>query len=456
MGFFQNDAGNNDLKTALDKINAATPTAAQLTLPQLQQFVQQGVLSPQEYQAVLADPATYSKIIQSTQDSSGANAQKAALQQLSGTIQAGGSTDINKANLLNNINQTNQAMKASRDAISENAQERGVSGGGLEFMQKLADEQGNATTANSNAVNSAANNAQLALNSIAQQGQIGSTLQSQANQMSEAQAQAAQQIAQYNSQLQSSANQYNTQTANEAQAANLAEKQQVADNNTANANMRTQFNATVPETVFNNAIGAANEYNNLAGAKNSQQSQDNAFTGQLLGTAGTVLGGMYGGPAGAAIGGAAGKAVAGGGTDVGAGGTYQGTPEAAGQNSNQYSPYKYPSTNGYAKGGMVKCYAEGGEVHDHQLCMKAGGGVPGSAPVPGDSPVNDTVDAKLSPGEVVIPRSITQAPDAPAKAAGFVAGQQGGSMMPTVSSFAEALKMLESQGIELTLSAKGA
>lgn len=39
--------------------------------------------------------------------------------------------------------------------------------------------------------------------------------------------------------------------------------------------------------------------------------------------------------------------------------------------------------------------------HDY----RGGGPVPGKAPVPGDSPKNDIVDAKLSPGEGVVPRS---------------------------------------------------
>lgn len=50
-----------------------------------------------------------------------------------------------------------------------------------------------------------------------------------------------------------------------------------------------------------------------------------------------------------------------------------------------------------------------------------GGRVAGRAQVRGDSPQNDTVPARLSPGEVVIPRSIAQAPDAPRRAAEFVA-----------------------------------
>lgn len=45
----------------------------------------------------------------------------------------------------------------------------------------------------------------------------------------------------------------------------------------------------------------------------------------------------------------------------------------------------------------------------------------GQAPVSGDSYKNDTVPAMLSPGEIVIPRSISMSENAPEKAAAFVA-----------------------------------
>lgn len=54
------------------------------------------------------------------------------------------------------------------------------------------------------------------------------------------------------------------------------------------------------------------------------------------------------------------------------------------------------------------------------LGLAEGGKVPGKAPVKGDSPKNDIVDAKLSPGEIVIPRHITMHPNAPELAAKFV------------------------------------
>lgn len=52
--------------------------------------------------------------------------------------------------------------------------------------------------------------------------------------------------------------------------------------------------------------------------------------------------------------------------------------------------------------------------------MSDGGVVPGQAPVPGDSPANDIVPARLSPGEVVIPREVMSSPDPVAAAAHFV------------------------------------
>lgn len=65
---------------------------------------------------------------------------------------------------------------------------------------------------------------------------------------------------------------------------------------------------------------------------------------------------------------------------------------------------------GMAYGGMVPSYACGGEAPGK---MARGG--------PVDSEKNDTVPAMLSPGEIVIPRSVTLAPDAPERAAAFVA-----------------------------------
>ena len=461
MGLFNNNAGNNDISQAVAALQAVNvPNASQLSLPELQKYVQAGVLTPQQYQAISDDPNTYQQV-SSQADQSGTSAQKSALQQLSGISQAGGSTPINQANLLNNINQTNQAMQAGRSGIMENAQERNVSGGGMDMINQLMNEQSNAQTANSGAVNAAANNAQLGLNAIAQQGTIGSNLQGQANQMSQAQAQAAQQIGQYNSQLQSAANQYNTQNNNQAQQMNLANAQNVSGANTDLANQQTQYNATVPQTVYQDqmqkASGLANTYQAGAGIAQGAQNNQNAMYGSLLGT-GAKLGAAYmtGGASAAAP--AAASTV---GKDPNAAPYAHGgeVVDSADKEFHSAMRQEGPPSQGYCNGGT--CYAQGGEVHDHRLCMMAGGGVPGddSQMDPGvDSTENDTVPANLSPHEIVLPRSVAQAPDAPEQAAQFVQGIKGGQqpqdmsgLSPTVGSFQEALKILEANGLELRL-----
>jgi hypothetical protein len=244
--------------------------------------------------------------------------------------------------------------------------------------------------------------------------------------------------------LQSQANQYNTEQANQAQQMNLANAQGISGANTDLANQRTQYNAAVPQTVYQDqmqkATGVANAYQNQGQMAQNAQNNQNAAYGNLLGT-GAKLGAAYM-----------------------TGGASAAAPAVAGATN------KTTASDGYnaAHGGEVPnmchggtCYAEGGEVHDHNLCMMAGGGVPGddSQMDPGvDSTENDTVPANLSPHEIVLPRSVAQAPDAPQQAAQFVQGIKGGQqpqdmagLSPTVGSFQEALKILEANGLELRL-----
>ncbi len=502
MGFFQSDAGSSELEKALKAIQSVRgPTAAELTLPELQEYVAFGILTPQQYEAISANPDVYKQSIQETQDNSGSDAQKAALQQLGGIVQSGGSTPINEANLRNNINTTNQAMKASRSAIGQNAQERGVAGGGLEFISKLMDEQGNAEIANQGAVQAGANNAQLALQALTQQGSLGGQMQGQANQMSQAQADAARQIAEYNSQLQSQANQYNAQTANQAQQLNQANGQDISNKNTANANMRIQENAAIPQKMYDNSMGKASAiagaYNNQAGNASRNAQGNNALTGNLIGTGARLVGAMYGGPVGAAGAGVAADKLTGKDpNDYAKGGEVKkpmdpkmatgqvpGVPALPGfgkaprpadhlrqkleamiknptaMKSDEQREMDGETGPNLAHGGQVECYADGGEVHDHEICMEAGGPVPGDEsemPMGVDDESQDVVDAHLSPGEIVLPRSVTQSPDAPQQAEQFVQQTQGGGM-PTASagSFSEVLAKLAENGIELRLATKG-
>ena len=72
-------------------------------------------------------------------------------------------------------------------------------------------------------------------------------------------------------------------------------------------------------------------------------------------------------------------------------------------------------------GGQVNPNGPQSALGQMLMQMRGGGMVPGTARVAGDSPKNDTVPIRASPGEIVIPRTIAQSDDAPAKAAEFVA-----------------------------------
>lgn len=108
-----------------------------------------------------------------------------------------------------------------------------------------------------------------------------------------------------------------------------------------------------------------------------------------------------------------------------AGGTMMagGAMDAVGAGASTYGPMA-------AADAAVMMAAHGGQIpnHDgprskagqHFRNMKSGGNVPGKAAVAGDSRKNDNQKAMLSPGEIVIPRSIAMGKNAPEKAAAFV------------------------------------
>lgn len=155
--------------------------------------------------------------------------------------------------------------------------------------------------------------------------------------------------------------------------------------NVAGQQVQNQGNAIMGQNqlaqgILNTTAGGINNQNQnalqntqMANQVNMQnQNMQTQLLGGLANAAGPAIGMMFGGPAGAA----AGSTIA--------GGSKMGQSMSAG--------------------------------------MANGGVVPGKAKVAGDSPVNDTVSAQLSPGEVVIPRSIMESKDPASAAAAFVQG----------------------------------
>lgn len=351
-----------------------TPESDQMMVT-LQNLVQQGIITPQQLQVALQDRNAFDNITSSPEF---AAAQQSALTQLQQIGSEGGMTPIDRAKLQDITDEQNTTARGRTEAVMQNARERGIGGSGLEMASRLQGEQSAADRASRQGTDVAAMAQQRALDAIQGAGEMGGRMQEAEFNREATKAQSQNAIDAANTAMMNQGRMYNTSAANTAQAANLGEKQRVADTNVNTANIQETTNRALPQQVFEDELGKqsaiANAYNQWGQAAAAKKGQKQAFQNQLIAgglqAAGTAAGTMVGGPIGGAAGGQAASAFA---------------PK---------HEYQLPGGGGYACGGMVKeDYTDGGVVD-------------GTAQVPGDSPMNDTVDARLSPGELVIPRSL--------------------------------------------------
>lgn len=99
------------------------------------------------------------------------------------------------------------------------------------------------------------------------------------------------------------------------------------------------------------------------------------------------------------------------------GGSHSTSENTAALTAAANQPMKTNQADGDMPVGGVMMAAYGGKAPKN---MKGGGPVPGKAKFKGDTLKNDTVPAMLSPGEMVVPRTIAQSGD-PDKAKAFIA-----------------------------------
>lgn len=340
-----------DLENAQSDIRGIqAPTEAQLDLPQLQQYVNAGLMTPAQAQAVVQQQSAMSGV---NADPATTEAEMTALSQMQDVAGDNGMTPEMQAQLTSALNAANTNTQGERGSIIDKMAQRGIPTSLMGTAAESAAAGQDAQTANLSATQAAGQAEQNALTAMANSGTLAGNVNAQEFSQGAQKAQAQDTINQWNA-----ANKTNVNLANAAntQASNLyntENAQNVSNENTGNANARTQYNAQVPETVFQNNLGKAVAE---AGVSEQQANQATAAGQQQAG----LIGGLIGGA-----------------SQVG----------AAAATPTQSAP---------AAAYMV---------------ASEGGNVPGEAEVPGDSLKNDRVKAMLSPGEVVVPRSIAHDPD---------------------------------------------
>lgn len=388
------DSAQDYLKQALAQYQAIqTPSVASETVNSLPQETVQGTVNPEEIKTVDQGDTDFNNI---SLDPASRQAMMNALQGYQ-TISDDGGLDANaKLGIQQAEDAATQQARGEQGAIQQQAQAMGQGGGDFALTQRAIAAQGASNTAATQGLQQAAEaeaNREAALAGLSQVGgQINSSDYSQAAQKAAAQ----DAITASNTAAKNTAATNNVSNNLTGQQFNVSTAQGVNAANTAAGQNQVYYNANLPQQQFNNELQKAN---GAAGVNQSQAStaqqaaaNQSAFTGKLLGTAGTVAGAALGGPVGAAIGSQVGNITTGG--------------TAANANKQAQN-----TASAFAKGGV--CYAKGGAAmpHDHSICMKMGGAVVARSPeeaaeVPGNSPENDKIPASLSEGELVIPREV--------------------------------------------------
>lgn len=269
-----------------DKLSGVgMPTAEDLSY-QIQQLVEQGVMTPEEAQTTLAQQSDLNGI---STDPSLRRAQMDALGGLQ-DVSHGGLTASDESNLNKIRNDEATTARGARDSILQNAQSRGLGGSGLELMAQLQNQQSSATRTSQRDMDIAGQAQDRALQALISAGQMGGNIQNQDFNQQATVANANDAISKFNAQNQNTTNLANTQAKNSAQAMNLANKQGTAN---ANAGIQTQQNkqrADVNQTMFNNQMARATGQQNVANSnaqiagQNSQNqaNANNQTTGTLL------------------------------------------------------------------------------------------------------------------------------------------------------------------------------
>lgn len=400
------DEGKRIMQQAMAQLQSVPVPDPESLKVQMQQFVQQGLIAPQDADAILVQHNAYDEVRGNDQ---ARGAQLAALQGFQDQGNAGGLTDTSRAAIQSTLDEVANTERGQRQAIGQDARRRGISGSGLELAQQLMAQQSSADQAGRQGMDIAALAEQSKIEALKNAANVGTTIQGQDLDAQGAKAEAANQIAMYNATNQQDVTLKNIAARNLAQEQNLQAKQNISNANTKMENDNRLRNADLIQKAYENRMDKAKAVANAAGGVASETNNYNNANRQYQGdlTAGILKTvGDYGSSGGFQ------KT----GTDLRNTGTsiMNGLTSAKNKINDWLSPTGVggfnPNDRNYIRNNkqqgniIAPGYAHGGKVKDVP-CYDDGGKVPGNAQYPGDDERNDTVLAKLSPGEVVIPRS---------------------------------------------------
>lgn len=279
-------SGGQDVaqKAADSYKNVSLPDIEKMKL-QLEELVSQGEISPEEAAVILQETNAFENV------STDPRLRESQLKALSGVeeiVNGQGLTAADRANINKVQSENARAERGSREAILQNAQQRGVGGSGLEIAAQLQNSQESAQRNADAGLEISKQAQQRALEALNQQASMSGNLRSQDYNEQAQKAQAQNTINQFNAANRNAASMANTQARNTAQATNLQNKQNIANANTAQRNAAQQYNKQLEQKGFENNLaltaGKTGAMNYLADQKNKEREQDANMFGNLIET----------------------------------------------------------------------------------------------------------------------------------------------------------------------------
>lgn len=364
---------------ALEQIkNLKLPDIKDLQL-QLEDLKAQGKISPEMQETILQQASELHNV---KTDPRLKDAQMGALDKLQ-KISSEGLTPEDRMRI-NSVRRTISGDTHARDeAILQQMAQRGAAGSGNELAARMIASQGAADRASQQGDQIASDSNKAALQALMNSGTLGGQIRNQDFDEKSKIASAQDVINRFNAANRQNISSSNTGLRNNAQTANLTEAQRLADSNVGTHNYQQKFNKNLIVDDYNRQFDKAKAQSgaDMTAAKQAQDAADranNSVTGTLagLGAAGTSIGQMLGKS----------PAPSTGGLDKGT--VVLGDSKSGGMN---WTPQQMPSNRA--------ANAAHGDL------------VPGKAKVAGDSVQNDVVPYNLSPGEVVVPKSIVESSD---------------------------------------------
>lgn len=306
MGLFSgpSDKSSGKFQQALDIINKVNVPTVEEQKVKLEQLVQQGIITPEEMQAFLQEDSGLNDI---AVDPRFRQAQVGALEQLQDIATEGGLTATDKARMMEIEDRQNAEERGQREAIEQNARERGIGGSDFTLASKLVSNQEGANRAARSGMDVAALAEQRVLDAMQAAGQMGGQIDSQEFEQQAKVAAAQDAINQFNTANKQNVSNNNIVARNNAQQINLQEKQRVSDTNTGNENANRTRNAELIQRKFEDEMAKANAaagiYQNWGAASqanaNAKHASQVGAVGTAIGAGATIGAGMMGGPAAA-------------------------------------------------------------------------------------------------------------------------------------------------------------